>query len=85
MEPILEVIETDLFAEEVAKVRDGSTLKRLRKQVERIIDSPNIGKPLRYDMKDSRSVYIKPYRLIYSVHGGSLTLMRFEHRKNVYE
>lgn len=85
MEPIIEVITTDLFAEEVAKVRDGKTLERLRKQIDKIMESPDIGKPLRYDMKDSRALYIKPFRLIYSVRGGSLTLMRFEHRKNVYE
>lgn len=82
---IIEVVETDLFAEERAKVKDSKTLERLRKQIEKIIEAPTIGKPLRYDMKDSRTIYIKPYRLIYSVHDRSLTLMRFEHRKNVYE
>jgi mRNA-degrading endonuclease RelE of RelBE toxin-antitoxin system len=85
MSYITEVIETDLFAGEVAKVRDGKTLERLRKQIEKIIDAPTIGKPLRYDMRDSRTVYIKPYRLIYSVNGTCLCLMRFEHRKTVYE
>jgi len=40
---------------------------------------------LRYDLKGERTVYVKPYRLIYAYQETVLYLLRFEHRKEVYK
>lgn len=82
---IIEVVSTDAFEAEVRKLKDNLLKERIRKQIARIIENPNIGKPLRFAMKGERTVYIKPYRLIYSVENTKMCLLRFEHRSSVYD
>jgi mRNA-degrading endonuclease RelE of RelBE toxin-antitoxin system len=81
---ITEVIWTKKFEREVKKLRDKSIKHRVREQIEKILDNPETGKPLRFALKGERSVYVPPYRLIYAVQGTTLYLLRFEHRKVVY-
>ncbi len=82
---MVEVIWTDDFREEVQKIRDGLLKERVKKQIAKIVDDPDRGKPLRFDMKSERTIYVKPFRLIYSVTGNKIYLLRFEHRKGVYD
>ena len=62
---------------------DVFLLERLKKQVGKIIENPEVGKPLRYK-RGERTLYIKPFRLIYALRGDELILLKFEHRKSVY-
>ena len=82
---ISQVVWSDKFRKEVTKIKDNKLKEKLQKQIENIIDSPELGKPLRYDLKGERTIYIKPYRLIYAYRGMVLYLLRFEHRKEVYK
>ena len=84
MVTITEVIWTKKFERELRKLRDRTTKDRVKEQIERILDNPETGKPLRFALKGERSIHIPPYRLIYAVQGGTLYLLRFEHRKIVY-
>jgi mRNA-degrading endonuclease RelE of RelBE toxin-antitoxin system len=79
------IVATDRFRGDVKKVRDRGLKERLQKQIAKVAESPDSGKPLRYGLKGEWSVYVKPYRLIYKVEGDRLILLRFEHRKEVYE
>lgn len=54
-------------------------------QVRKIADDRESGKPLRYGLKGEWTIYVKPYRLIYAIQEGRFILLRFEHRKTVYE
>jgi hypothetical protein len=56
----------------------------VKQQIEKILDNPEAGKPLRFVLKDERSVYVPLYRPIYAMQGEMLYLLRFEHRKIVY-
>ena len=85
MEKIREIIWTQKFEQEFKRIRDRTTQDKLEKQIRKIYENPNLGKPLRYNLKGEWSVYVKPYRLIYKVEGDKLILLRFEHRKQVYE
>ena len=82
---ISQVVWSDKFRKEVTKIKDNKLKEKLQKQIENIIDSPELGKPLRYALKGERTIYIKPYRLIYAYQGTVLYLLRFEHRKEVYK
>lgn len=84
MEKITEIVWTQRFEDEFKKIRDRATQDKLEKQIKKIKDNPDFGKPLKYDLKGERTIYVKPYRLIYTVRGNKLILLRFEHRKNVY-
>lgn len=82
---IVEIVYTSKFENDVKKLKDSSVKKSLEKHIAKVIENPVIGKPLSYALKGERSVSIPPYRLIYAVIGKKLILLRFEHRKDVYE
>ena len=79
------IVPTEKFERDVRRIRDKSLKEKLQKQIDKVADNPNFGKPLRYGLKGEWSIYVKPYRLIYKVEGGKLILLRFEHRKEAYE
>jgi len=80
---MVEIIYTDKFEKEVKKL-DSSIKIKVIKQIEKIIQEPKIGKPLRYDLKGERTIYVKPYRIIYSFDKNTITFLRVQHRKFVY-
>jgi len=63
---------------------DSFLLKKLRSQIIKILDNPDVGKPLK-SKRGERSLYIKPFRLIYSIRANEIILLKFEHRKIVYK
>ena len=75
---------TKLFEKNLRSIRDKKTIEKLKKQIIKIQENPDIGKPLRYLHKGERTIYVKPYRLIYSVDGDIVYLLKFDHRKHVY-
>jgi len=81
---MVEVIYTEKFEREFKKA-DTSIKEKIRKQIKKIIENPEIGKPLRYDLKGERTIYVKPFRIIYSFSNNTLYFLRFEHRKEVYD
>lgn len=85
MVEIKTIVYTEKFERDVRKTRDSSLREKLEKQIRKIIENPESGKPLRYTLKGEWTIYVKPYRLIYAVQSDKLILLRFEHRKTVYE
>ncbi|MBI2109818.1 type II toxin-antitoxin system mRNA interferase toxin, RelE/StbE family [Candidatus Woesearchaeota archaeon] len=81
---MVKVTLTESFERQFKKIKDGSTKEKIKKQIEKIIEDHLVGKPLRYDLKGERTLYIKPYRLIYAVKQDEIILLRFSHRDNVY-
>jgi addiction module RelE/StbE family toxin len=78
------VIPTERFEKEFKKIKDKGLKEKLRKQITKIAENPNFGKPLRYNLRGEWSIYVKPYRLIYKVEDDKLILLRFEHRDKAY-
>ena len=66
------------------KSLDDFLLKKLKAQINKILNNPNVGKPLKY-LRGERSLYVKPFRLIYSIKDDEIILLKFDHRKKVYE
>ena len=85
MVEIKNIVYTNRFERDVRKIKDSSIKERLQKQIQKIVEDPTSGKPLRYGLKGEWTVRIKPYRLIYAVLEDRLILLRFEHRKEVYD
>ncbi len=44
---------------------DPALRERLAKLMDRIMDNPNIGKPMRFQRKGTRELYLGPFRLSY--------------------
>lgn len=53
------------FERTIRKIRDGRIKDRVKQQILKIINGPVIGKPMRYGRKQTREVYIPPFRLSY--------------------
>lgn len=63
---VVEIIEkTDEFVKVITKIKDQSIKERLQKLISKIIIEPEIGKPMRYERKGSREIYMHPYRIAY--------------------
>jgi mRNA-degrading endonuclease RelE of RelBE toxin-antitoxin system len=56
----------DKFKEIFSKIKDNNLKEKIIKQIEKIKNNPEIGKPMMYDRKGTRELYIKPFRLSYS-------------------
>ena len=82
---INEIVYTSKFEHDVKRIKDKSFKEKIQKQIVKILENPEIGKPPRYALKDERTVRVSPYRIIYTVQGNKLILLRFEHRKEVYD
>ncbi len=53
------------FEKKVRKIKNSALKERVKKQIEKIANSPEIGKPMKYSRKGTREVYVAPYRLSY--------------------
>ena len=54
------------FLKQISKIRNKAVKDKIKKQIEKIIQNPDIGKPMRYSRKFTREVYVAPYRLAYA-------------------
>ncbi|MEK6857869.1 MAG: type II toxin-antitoxin system RelE/ParE family toxin [Nanoarchaeota archaeon] len=53
------------FEESVKKTKDTLLKLRIKKQIDKIVENPEVGKPMRFGRKGTREVYISPFRLSY--------------------
>lgn len=49
-----------------SKIKDNSLKEKITKQIKKISENTEIGKPMRYNRKGTRELYVKPFRLSYS-------------------
>ncbi|MFH1055170.1 MAG: type II toxin-antitoxin system RelE/ParE family toxin [Candidatus Altiarchaeota archaeon] len=54
------------FLKKIGKIKDQAFKERVVKQVEKILENPEVGKPMRHSRKGTREVYVQPYRLSYA-------------------
>ena len=80
----MRIIYTHEFRRDIRKVRDKAMQDKIKKIIEKIIDNPYLGKPLKYELEGLRSVRVPPFRILYEHTGDCLILHTFEHRDTVY-
>ena len=56
----------DVFKKAFKKIKNQDMKFKIKKQIRKIISDPTIGKPMRYERKGTRELYISPYRLAYA-------------------
>lgn len=78
------VVHTAKFDRAVRKLKDAAIRERIKIQICEIVEKPDIGKPLRFNRKGERTVWVPPFRIIYCVIGDELHLLDFEKRDVVY-
>ncbi len=53
------------FKSTLSKIKNKSLKKKILKQISKLKETPEIGKPMKYARKGTREIYISPYRLSY--------------------
>ncbi|MDO9034680.1 MAG: hypothetical protein Q7U51_05705 [Methanoregula sp.] len=53
------------FEKTIRKILDASLKEHVKAQIVRIVHDPGTGKPMRWCRKNTREVYIPPFRLSY--------------------
>ena len=81
----MEIIFSEEFKKEFKKIKDKTTRLKIIKQLKKLVGLPEAGKPLKYDLKNHRSVRIAPYRIIYKIEQNRIIINCFDHRKDVYD
>ncbi len=62
---MVEVFFDDSFTQTLSKIKDDATKIKIRKQIHKLKKNPDAGKPMKYERKGTRELYIKPFRLSY--------------------
>ncbi len=53
------------FVDIFSKIKDNFLKDKITKQIKKISENLEVGKPMRYNRKGSRELYISPFRLSY--------------------
>lgn len=65
---MVKIIFDDNFRKIFSKIKDNSLKTKIIKQLNKIKENPEVGKPMMHDRKGTRELYIKPFRLSYKFH-----------------
>ncbi len=62
---MVDIFFDDNFTATLSQIKDQQTKTKIRKQIEKLRNNPEVGKPMRYERKGTRELHIKPFRLSY--------------------
>ena len=62
---VREIKESDNF-KRIRNKLDKSILIKVNKIIKRIVDNPEVGKPMKYERKGTRELYVSPFRFSYA-------------------
>ena len=63
---MVKTVHDPKFTKAFSKIKHKGFQEQIIKLIEKIIKNPEIGKPMRFDRRGTREVYISPYRLSYA-------------------
>jgi len=81
----MKIFYTREFKNDIKKLKDKKITSNLEKIIEKIKQNPEIGKPLRYELSGLRSIRFSSFRIIYKIEEERIILLKFGHRKRIYE
>ncbi|MFC1732742.1 type II toxin-antitoxin system RelE/ParE family toxin [candidate division KSB1 bacterium] len=62
---MVDIAYDHLFERRIKKIKDNLLKEKVKKQIIKIINSPETGKPMRFSRKGTKEVYVKPFRISY--------------------
>ncbi|MBU0457213.1 MAG: type II toxin-antitoxin system RelE/ParE family toxin [Nanoarchaeota archaeon] len=63
---MLKINHSPKFLDIIRKIKNNADKERVKKHIKKIIENPEIGKPMKFTRKGTREVYIGSFRLSYS-------------------
>ena len=70
----------DKFRETFSKIKDIHLKERIIKQIQKIKENPEAGKPMMYGRKGTREMYIAPFRLSYKSEENAIYILDLYHK-----
>jgi len=58
----------DKFRRITSKIKDAEVRRSIKNKIRKIVENPEIGKPMRNLRKGTREVYVRHFRLSYAFH-----------------
>jgi mRNA-degrading endonuclease RelE of RelBE toxin-antitoxin system len=79
---MVNVIFDDHFQRTISKIKDKEVRKSIRAKIKKIIENPEVGKPMRNVRKGTREVYSGSFRFSYAYHKEKDTIefLEFYHK-----
>ena len=77
---MVEVIFDPHFKKNFQKIKDSAVKAKIIKQISKIKNNPEIGKPMKFGRKGTRELYVSPYRLSYAFESGTAYLLALYHK-----
>ena len=68
------------FKKDFKKIQDNLVKKKIIKQISKIGDNPEVGKPMRFSRKGTRELYISPFRLSYIYENDAIIILTLYHK-----
>lgn len=68
------------FKKTFLKIKNNADKEKIKKQIKKITENPEIGKPMRYARKGTREVYIGSYRLSYAYFEDKVIFLDLYHK-----
>lgn len=80
---MVRVIFDDKFQNVFYKIKDNLLKEKIKKQIRKIVNNPEVGKPMRNVRKGTLELYIEPFRLsyVYHVEKETVEILDFYHKK----
>ena len=81
---MVEIRFSKKFTTLFSKLKDNLLRDKIKKQVKKISNNPEVGKPMKNVRKGTREVYIKPFRLsyFYDLKENLVYILDLYHKKN---
>jgi len=67
------------------KKKDRATFRRVERAIEKILEHPELDKPLRYDLKHHRREPVGSFVLVYVLQGDTIFLVDYDHHNRIYK
>ena len=80
----MEIIFSDEFKKDFKKIKNKDLRIKIIKQIRKIEENPEVGKPLRNVMKNHKVLRVHPFRIIYRIEQDKLIINCFDHRDDAY-
>lgn len=81
----MQIVFSEEFKKEFQKIKDNTTRLRLIKQLKKLEELPEAGKPLKYEWKSYRRIWMPLFRIIYRLEKDTIIINCFDHRRDVYD
>ncbi|PIY60091.1 hypothetical protein COY95_03620 [Candidatus Woesearchaeota archaeon CG_4_10_14_0_8_um_filter_47_5] len=77
---MVDVIFELTFRKDFKKIKSASIKEKIVKQVSKIKNNPEIGKPMRLGRKGTRELHIPHFRLSYKIEGDTVYILALYHK-----